>query len=124
MLAERVRLNYLQCSVLLSAATLATTAFLLRPRCERSTAPPIVAAVATPSVAATPVAGGEDFCPPHVRAAMHLGADAQLSCVRGQFPEPGTFVFAQYRTTETWERFAVVADDGHLIVPMLDRPRR
>ena len=64
-----------------------------------------------------------DFCPPHVRAAMHLGADATLYCVRGEYPEPGTFVFAQYRTTETWERFAVVADDGTLIVPMLDRPR-
>jgi hypothetical protein len=64
-----------------------------------------------------------DFCPPHVRAAMHLGDDAILYCVRGQFPEPGTFVFAQYRTTETWERFAVVADNGELIVPMLDRPR-
>jgi hypothetical protein len=64
-----------------------------------------------------------DFCPPHVRAAMHLGNDAALYCVRGQFPEPGTFVFAQYRTTETWERFAVVADNGELIVPMLDRPR-
>ena len=54
---------------------------------------------------------------------MHLGADATLYCVRGEYPEPGTFVFAQYRTTETWERFAVVADDGTLIVPMLDRPR-
>jgi hypothetical protein len=124
MLAERARLNL--AIVLLSAATLATTAFVLRPRCERSVARPSVAGVAPPfaAAAATPVGGGEDLCPPHVRAAMHLGADAKLSCVRGQFPEPGTFVFAQYRTTETWERFAVVADDGHLIVPMLDRPRR
>lgn len=109
MLAERVRLNL--ALVLLSTATIATAVHVARPRCER----------ASPEVV-TSLGSERDACPPHVRAAIHVGADATVSCVRGQFPEPGTFVFAQYTTTETWERFAVVADDGHLIVPMLDRP--
>ena len=118
MLAERARLNL--SIVLLSAATVATTAAVMRGPCEQNAAPAVV-------VSSTPVAGAieaSDACPSYVRASMHLGADATLFCVRGQYPEPGTFVFAQYRTTETWERFAVVADDGRLIVPMLDRPRR
>jgi hypothetical protein len=114
MLAERARLTLT--IAVLSTATLATTASVLRPRCEKGAAP-VVSEIERPAAIV-----GEDFCPPHVRASIHLGTDATLSCVRGQYPEPGTFVVAQYRTTEAWERFAVVADDGHLIVPMLDRP--
>jgi hypothetical protein len=113
MLAERARLNL--AIVLLSTATVATAVFALRPRCEQKSEVRVVYQLP---------ANETDVCPPHVRASIHLGADATLYCVRGQFPEPGTFVFAQYRTSETWERFAVVADDGHLIVPMLDRPAR
>ena|SRR5687767_12169175 len=117
MLAERARPNL--AIILLSVATVATTIAVMRPRCEKGAAPAVISACATP-VTIT----GENLCPPHVRASIHLDADATLYCVRGQYPEPGTFVFAQYRTTEAWERFAVVADDGHLIVPMLDRPAR
>lgn len=121
MLAERVRTP-----LLVAAAVAAVTAFVAWPHNARDHARIHRPESAAIIVSAIPTADSieiTDFCPPHVRAAMHLGDDAQLYCVRGQFPEPGTFVFAQYRTTETWERFAVVADDGHLIVPMLDRPR-
>ena len=117
MLAERARLKIV---VALSAAALAgTIAFALRPRCEPKLQRTDAAMTEMP---AREIYDAVDFCPPHVRAAIHLGTDATLHCVRGQFPEPGTFVFAQYRTTENWERFAVVADDGQLIVPMLERP--
>ena len=113
MLAERARLNPV--IILLGAASIVTLAIAMRPA---STSP----AIAVSSIMTTDGIEITDFCPPHVRAAVHLGDDATMYCVRGQFPEPGTFVFAQYRTTENWERFAVVGDDGHLLVPMLDRP--
>ena len=120
MLAERVRTPLL---VAVAAAMVGAAAFTIVP-CERAPSSPPRAAIIVSGFPTADSIEITDFCPPHVRAAMHLDSDAQLYCVRGQFPEPGTFVFAQYRTTETWERFAVVADDGHLIVPMLDRPRR
>ena len=117
MLADRARTPL----ILAAVASVGVAVYAFAP-----CAPPVVASII---VSSEPPASGPsveitDFCPSHVRAAMHLGNDAILYCVRGQFPEPGTFVFAQYQTTETWERFAVVADDGQLIVPMLDRPRR
>jgi len=76
-------------------------------------------------VAPTPVVGiriAPATCPPEVRAAMRLGDDVAMICGHGQFPERGTFAIAFYNTTEWWERLAVVADDGHLIVPLTDRP--
>jgi hypothetical protein len=111
MLAERVRTPLLVALGLSAAAT-----FLAWPHNARKHHP-----VHAPSivVSAFPTADSieiTDFCPPHVRAAMHLDDDAMLYCVRGQFPEPGTFVFAQYRTTEAWERFAVVADPQDRVV--------
>lgn len=120
MLADRARTPLIVAAVV--SAGLAAVA--LWP-CD---APPPVTHVSSIIVSSVPPASGTsieitDFCPSHVRAAMHLDNDATLYCVRGEFPEPGTFVFAQYRTTESWERFAVVGDDGKLIVPMLDRPR-
>ena len=119
MLADRARTPLILAAV--AAIGVATFAFW-----PRDTTPPLT--YGSILVTSQPPSSGPsveitDFCPPHVRAAMHLGNDATLYCVRGQFPEPGTFVFAQYRTTETWERFAVVADNGTLIVQMLDRPR-
>ncbi|MDQ3337849.1 MAG: hypothetical protein M4D80_22030 [Myxococcota bacterium] len=118
MLADRARTPLIVAAVV-SAGLAAVTLW----PCEAP--PPVAAAI---HVSTVPPASGtsieiSDFCPSHVRAAMHLGNDATLYCVRGEYPEPGTFVFAQYRTTESWERFAVVGDDGKLIVPMLDRPR-
>ena len=120
MLADRARTPL----ILAAVASIGAAVVAFSP-CK---APPPVTHVSSILVTSEPPASGPsieitDFCPPHVRAAMHLGNDATMYCVRGQFPEPGTFVFAQYRTTETWERFAVVADNGELIVPMLDRPR-
>lgn len=121
MLADRARTPL----ILAAVASIGLAAYAFSSPC--GSAKPAVH-VASIIVSTEPPASGPsieitDFCPPHVRAAMHLGDDATLYCVRGQFPEPGTFVFAQYRTTETWERFAVVADSGELLVPMLDRPR-
>ena len=116
MLADRVRTPL----ILAAVASLGAAAYAFWP-CTTPTRASII--VSTEPPASGPSVEITDFCPSHVRAAMHLGDDAVLYCVRGQFPEPGTFVFAQYQTTETWERFAVVADDGQLIVPMLDRPR-
>lgn len=119
MLAERARTPLFVAAV--ATASLAIVAAVAP--CSRSRTP-------TPSIiieSVEPVGPSvelSDYCPPHVRAAIHLGDDAMLYCVRGQYPEPGTFVFALYRTTELWERFAVVADDGQLLVPMLDRPHR
>ena len=122
MLAERARTPV----VLAALASIAALAFAFAMRSEepRATAPePIIISITVPVDMPPVQLARTDFCPPHVRASIHLGVDATLYCVRGEFPEPGTFVFAIYETTETWERFAVVADDGHLIVPMLDRPR-
>jgi hypothetical protein len=120
MLAERARVPLLVAAV----ASIGVGVYAMSP-CGRTP----LAAPASILVSTMPPEGDSaieisDFCPPHVRAAIHLGNDATLYCVRGQYPEPGTFVFAQYETTEAWERFAVVADDGQLIVPMLDRPSR
>ena len=61
-------------------------------------------------------------CPPHVRDAIRLGDDVSMLCARGRFGESATFVIAYYKTTEWWERLAVVGDDGQLIVPLTDRP--
>lgn len=116
MLAERARLP-LAIVLLSGAAALALALAPRSPHCTRHTR--TVAPAADPAAVAR-----LDGCPAHIRAAIHLDHDASLFCIRGQFPDPGTFVFAKYRTTEAWERFAVVGDDGHLIVPMLDRPAR
>jgi len=120
MLADRVRTPV----VLAAVASIVVLAFGMRTEEPRATAPePIIIPITVPADMPPVQLVHTDFCPPHVRASIHLGLDATLHCVRGEFPEPGTFVFAIYETTETWERFAVVADDGQLIVPMLDRPR-
>lgn len=120
MLAERARTTALVAAV--TAAAAATLVLAVRPEPRPAPGPAIVV-MGLPPLEGTAIEI-TDLCPPHVRGAIHLGADAVLYCVRGQFPQPGTFVFARYLTTEPWERFAVVADDGELIVPMLDRPAR
>jgi len=120
MLAERARMPL---AILAAASIVTTFAVAMQPAAPRTaTAPAIIVSSIPPSDPLDSAVEITDFCPSHIRAAIHLGDDATLYCVRGQFPEPGTFVFAQYHTSETWERFAVVADDGHLLVPMLDRP--
>ncbi len=118
MLADRARTPL----VLAAAASIGVAVFAFWP-CAKATPPRASIIVTTTPPESGPSVEITDFCPPHVRAAIHLGNDATLYCVRGEFPQPGTFVFAQYETTESWERFAVVADSGELIVPMLDRPR-
>ena len=120
MLAERARTPLLVAAV--ATASLAIVAAVAP--CSRAARTPTPSIIIESVESVGPSVEISDYCPPHVRAAIHLGNDAMLYCVRGQYPEPGTFVFALYRTTELWERFAVVADDGQLIVPMLDRPHR
>jgi hypothetical protein len=61
-------------------------------------------------------------CPDGVRAWMQLEGEVTYFCARGRFPEPALFVAARYGTTEAWERIALLADDGRVIVPMVDRP--
>jgi len=70
---------------------------------------PVVAAPAQP-------------CPDAVRARLHLDAPTSVRCVAGNYGTPGYFVHATYDTTETWERYGVVALDGRVLVPMADRP--
>lgn len=118
MLAERARMPIATIAIVAAATVVTSLAVAMKPEAPRR-APHAIVVDSLPSGDAIEIS---DYCPPHVRAAIHLGNDATLYCVRGQFPDPGTFVFAQYQTSERWERFAVVGDDGQLLVPMLDRP--
>src|SRR5262245_6263001 len=52
-----------------------------------------------------------DNCPAEVRAQLHLASPKNVVCIAGRFTAPGYFVHATYDTTETWERFAIVARD-------------
>jgi hypothetical protein len=74
-----------------------------------------------PHEAAMPQATGED-CPATVRAQLHLASPHNVVCIAGNYSAPGYFVHATYDTTETWERFAIVARDGRMILPLTDRP--
>jgi hypothetical protein len=74
-----------------------------------------------PHEAALPQVSGED-CPATVRAQLHLASPKNVVCVAGNFTAPGYFVHATYDTTETWERFAIVARDGRMLLPLTDRP--
>ena len=66
-----------------------------------------------------------ETCPGFVRELLKLDATASLSCAPGRFPDDGYFVRAFYRTSELWERVAVVAADGsRLLVPPEDQPSR
>src|SRR5689334_14198123 len=42
-------------------------------------------------------------CPAGMRETLKLTGDVSVSCVRGHFPGPATFVVARYSTTEDWE---------------------
>jgi len=61
----------------------------------------------------------QEPCPVHVRAAMKLDDSANLICTR---VETGTSVVGFYRTTEMWQRTAIVADNGRLLSPLIDSP--
>src|SRR5678816_88652 len=62
-----------------------------------------------------------ESCPTGVRAQLKLDRGDTVVCVHGTFGAdraPGYFVIGYYRTSEAWERLAVVADDGRLLVPL------
>jgi hypothetical protein len=111
-LAERASVSWL-----LGAAAIGTLA-LVAPQLAADEPPPppprgcVVVALELPPIASS--------CPPAVRAALHVDADASAVCLRD---ERGYFVFAYYFTTEWWERIGVVSYDGsRVLVPLVDRP--
>jgi hypothetical protein len=107
-----------------SALTLgATFALTLVASLRTGNAP---AALPPPSVEPAPreaaVPQTSEDCPTEVRAQLHLASPKNVVCVAGNFAAPGYFVHATYDTTETWERFAIVARDGRMLLPLTDRP--
>ena len=81
---------------------------------ELPVARPVAAAPARP-----------ETCPGFVRDLLKLDASATVSCAPGRFPDDGYFVRGFYRTSELWERVAVVAADGsRFVVPPEDQPSR
>jgi hypothetical protein len=76
-----------------------------------------------------PPAPATDNCPAEVRAQLHLAAPKNVVCIAGNYATTdryhhrrGYFVHATYDTTETWERFGIVTDDGRMLLPLTDRP--
>jgi len=117
-LAERQRSTGM---LTLGAAFALTLVASLRTGSAPAALPPASVCLAEPHDV-TPAPQTSD-CPAAVRAQLHLASAQDVFCIAGNFMAPGYFVHATYNTTETWERYGIVAGDGHVLLAMNDRPQ-